>query len=38
MVKVTIDMYRNKLVNTMYTKPLCVSPSNLADTLTMAKE
>ena len=30
-VKVTIDMYRNKLVNTIQTKPLCASSSNLAD-------
>ena len=31
-VKVTIDIYGNKLVNT---KPLCISLSNLADMLTM---
>ena len=38
MVKVTIDMYRNKVVNMIETKPLCVSSSNLADMSTMAKE
>ena len=38
-VKVTIDMYRNKLVNMIETKLLCVSSSNLTDMLTiMAKE
>ena len=28
-VKVTIDIYGNKLVNTIETKPLCISFSNL---------
>ena len=37
-VKVSIDMYRNKLVNMILTKLLCVSSSNLAEMLTMAKE
>ena len=36
-VKVTIDMYGNKLVNTIETKPLCASSSNLADMLTMVR-
>ena len=30
-VKVTIDIYGNKLVNAIETKLLCVSTSNLAD-------
>ena len=30
-VKVTIDIYGNKLVNTIKTKPLCAFSSNLAD-------
>ena len=30
-VKVTIDIYGNKLVNTIETKPLCASSSNLAE-------
>ena len=34
-VKVTIEMYGNKLVNTIETKWLCASSSNLADMLTM---
>ena len=34
-VKVTIDKYRNKLVNKIETKPLCDSTSNL--TYMMAK-
>ena len=37
-VKVTIDMYENKLVNTIETKPLCASSSNLADMLIMVRE
>ena len=37
-MKVTINMYGNKLVNTIETIPLCVSSSNLADMLTMVKE
>ena len=36
-VKVTIDIYGNKLVNTIETKPLCISLSNLADMLTMVR-
>ena len=31
MVKVTMDIYLNKLVNIIDTKPLCISSSNLAD-------
>ena len=34
-VKVTMDTYGNKLVNTKETKPLCISLSNLADMLAM---
>ena len=30
-VKVTKDIYENKLVNTIATKPLCASSSNLVD-------
>ena len=30
-VKVTMDIYGNKLVNTIETKPLCISLSNLED-------
>ena len=37
-VKVTIDMYRNKLVNTIETKLLRASSSNLADMSTMVRE
>ena len=36
-VKVTIEIYGNKLVNMIKTKPLCASSSNLADTLTMVR-
>ena len=36
-VEVTIDMYGNKLVNTIKTKPLCASSSNLADMLTIVR-
>ena len=36
-VKVTMDIYGNKLVNTIETKPLCISLSNLADKLTMVR-
>ena len=32
-VKVTIGIYGNKLVNMIETKPLCISVSNLADTM-----
>ena len=35
--KVTMDIYRNKLVNTIETKPLCSSSSNLANMLTMLR-
>ena len=34
-VKVTMDIYGNKLVNMIETKPLCISLSNLAVMLTM---
>ena len=37
-VKVTMDIYGNKLVNMIETKLLCISLSNLADMLTMARE
>ena len=30
-----MDMYGNKLVNMIETKPLCISLSNLADMLSM---
>ena len=33
-VKVTIDIYGNKLVDTMEANPLCASSSNLSDMLT----
>ena len=36
-VKVTMDIYGNKLVNTLETKPLCISLSNLANMLTMVR-
>ena len=36
-VKVTMDIYGNKLVNTIETKPLCISLSNLADMLTIMR-
>ena len=36
-VKVTIEMYGNKLVNTIETKPFCASSSNFADMLTMVR-
>ena len=36
-VKITVDIYGNKRVNTIETKPLCASSSNLADMLTMMK-
>ena len=36
-VKVTIDIYGNKLVNMIETKPLCISSSNLAEMLTMVR-
>ena len=36
-VKVTIDIYGNKLVNTIETKPLCASLSNLADMLAILR-
>ena len=34
-VKVTIDTYRNKLVNMIETKPLCVFSSDFADMLAI---
>ena len=34
-VNVTMDIYENKLVNTIETKPLCISSSNLAEMLTI---
>ena len=37
-VKNTIDMHRNKFVNMIETKLLCVSSSNFTDMLKMAKE
>ena len=36
-VKVTMDIYGNKLVNTIETKLLCISSSNLAEMLTMVR-
>ena len=36
-VKVTMDIYGDNLVNTIETKPLCISSSNLADMLTMVR-
>ena len=36
-VKVTMDIYGNKLVNTIETTPLHISLSNLADLLTMMR-
>ena len=36
-VKVTMNIYGNRLVNTIETKPLCISLSNLADMLTMLR-
>ena len=36
-VKVTMDIYGNELVNTIATKPLCASSSNLVDMLTMVR-
>ena len=36
-VKVTMDIYGNKLVNMIETKPLCISLSDLADMLTMVR-
>ena len=36
-VKVTMDIYGNKLVHTIETKPLCISLSNLTDMLTMVR-
>ena len=32
-----MDTYGNKLVNTIETKPLCASSSNLADMLTVMR-
>ena len=36
-VKVTIDIYGNKLVNTIKTEPLCASSSNFAYIFTMTR-
>ena len=36
-VNVTKDIYGNNLVNTIETKPLCASSSNLMDKLTMMR-
>ena len=36
-VKVTMDIYGNKLVNTIETKLLCISLSNLAEMLSMVR-
>ena len=36
-VKVTMDIYVNKLVNMIETKLLCISLSNLTDMLTMVR-
>ena len=36
-VKVTMDIYGNKLVNTIETKPLQISLSNLQDMLTVMR-
>ena len=36
-VKVTMDIYGNKLVNMIETKPLCIFLSNMADMLTMVR-
>ena len=37
-VEVTMDIYGNKLVNTIDTKLLCISSSNLAEMLTIVRE
>ena len=34
-VKVRIDIYGNKLVNTIEIKPLCATSANFADMLTI---
>ena len=36
-VKVTIDIYGNKLLNAIETKPLCSSSSNLVDMLAIVR-
>ena len=36
-MKVTVDIYENKLVNMIATKPLCASLSNLADILALVR-
>ena len=36
-VKVRMDIYGNKLVNMIETKPLCISLSTLPDMLTMVR-
>ena len=35
--KVTIDIYGNKLLNTIETKPLCAFSSNFADMLAIVR-
>ena len=37
-VKIDIHVYGNKLVNTIETKPLCDSSSNLADMLAIVRD
>ena len=36
-VKVTMDIYGDKLANMIETKPLCISSSNLAEMLTLVR-
>ena len=36
-VKVTMDIYGYKLVNTIETKPLCISSSNFAEMITLER-
>ena len=36
-MKVIMDLYGNKLVNSKETKPFCVSSSNLSDMLIMVR-
>ena len=36
-VKVTMDIYGDMLVNTIDTKPLCISSSNFAEMLTLVR-
>ena len=37
-VKITMNIYGNKFANTIETKLLCASSSNLADMLIMVRE